>query len=120
MTSTKLTMKATTTVTRRRRIALPLILLVLLNCFCTLTAAVEPLHHTGLCTIADEDSTACADACEQVMDGNGICIYDTCYCTDVGIGSCEDYNHEGCDAICQEMSSNLIGFCNEGQCNCLS
>lgn len=81
-------------------------------------AAIE-LNASGLCAI-EGDSSECAEACSLWMQGNGICIYESCYCTDVGIGSCQDENHEGCDAICQEMSSNLIGFCMDGQCSCLS
>lgn len=87
-----------------------------------MAAAILELKDTGLCDIQD-DSSACSSAC-SMMDNdntNGICIYRTCYCTDdSGLDICEDDDHESCDAYCQEMSSNLLGFCMDGQCSCLS
>jgi hypothetical protein len=52
-------------------------------------------------------------------DTNGMCILDRCYCTDVGYGTCQDQNHEGCDTICQKLSLDWIGVCSDGECNCL-
>lgn len=87
----------------------------------TMAAAVLELKDTGLCDIQG-DSSACSSACSMMdSDNNGICIYRTCYCTDdVGLDICEDDDHESCDAYCQEMSPNLLGFCMDGQCSCLS
>ncbi|KAI8377987.1 uncharacterized protein BYT42DRAFT_572387 [Radiomyces spectabilis] len=82
-------------------------------------ASATQLSDRGLCTI-EGDSTDCALACSEMTEGNGICVYDRCYCTDTGIGNCDDNNHEGCDAICQDLSESLIGFCMDNRCNCLS
>ena len=79
------------------------------------------LSDSGLCAI-EGDSTDCAQACSMLDQGqNGVCIYDSCYCTDVDMTSCyDDDDHEACDSVCEDMSSNLIGFCMNGQCSCLS
>ncbi|ORZ19832.1 hypothetical protein BCR42DRAFT_410622 [Absidia repens] len=62
---------------------------------------------------------ACAVQSWNSGDSNGMCVLDQCYCTDVGIGTCEDNNHEGCDAICQKLSLDWIGVCSGGACSCL-
>ncbi|KAI8089885.1 uncharacterized protein BX664DRAFT_334152 [Halteromyces radiatus] len=62
---------------------------------------------------------ACAAQSSNGDDSNGMCVMDECYCTDVGIGDCRDNNHEGCDAICQQLSLDWIGVCSNGGCHCL-
>ncbi|SAM03615.1 hypothetical protein [Absidia glauca] len=67
-------------------------------------------------------SKSCQDACasqKQWEDNNGMCVFDRCYCTDVGVGTCQDNNHEGCDAICQNLSLDWVGVCSDGDCHCV-
>lgn len=78
------------------------------------------LSEYGLCSVQG-DSSECAFACQEMVQGRGNCIFDKCYCTEKAeIGQCEDDDHETCDALCQDMSSTLIGFCMDGQCNCIT
>jgi hypothetical protein len=80
------------------------------------------IHVPGasLCSI-ESNSSDCDFACQEMQQGRGICIYNQCYCTDdVEFGRCEDDNHETCDALCQDMSADLVGFCMGDQCSCLS
>jgi hypothetical protein len=78
------------------------------------------LSEYGLCD-TQGDSSDCAFACQEMMQGKGNCIFNKCYCTEkTEIGKCEDDNHESCDALCQDMSPSLIGFCMDDQCNCIT
>ncbi|EPB82036.1 hypothetical protein HMPREF1544_11240 [Mucor circinelloides 1006PhL] len=62
------------------------------------------------------DSSDCAFACQEMVQGRGNCIFNKCYCTEKAeIGKCEDDDHESCDALCQDMSPSLIGFCMDDQ-----
>ncbi|KAI8143724.1 hypothetical protein BJV82DRAFT_83143 [Fennellomyces sp. T-0311] len=95
--------------------------LVLLGLFLfQISSFAFELSGNGFCDI-EGDSSACASACTMLHGQNGICVYDSCYCTDVEVGSCsDDDDHEDCNTICQDMSSNLVGVCMQGQCSCLS
>ncbi|ORZ19885.1 hypothetical protein BCR42DRAFT_410722 [Absidia repens] len=114
-----------------------LVLLSLSLISITNTEAIE-LPSTNPCTVTHElsqqqpgfyddavsghSTMACHEACNgsgNDYDGNGMCVLDRCYCTDVGVGTCEDNNHEGCDAICQNLSLDWIGVCSDGDCHCL-
>lgn len=78
------------------------------------------LSEYGLCD-TQGDSSDCAFACQEMIQGRGNCIFNKCYCTEKAeIGKCEDDNHESCDALCQDMSPSLIGFCMDDQCNCIT
>ncbi|KAI7905531.1 uncharacterized protein BX663DRAFT_558943 [Cokeromyces recurvatus] len=73
------------------------------------------LSEYGLCNVQG-DSSECAFACQEIVQGRGSCIFNKCYCTEMTeIGKCEDDNHESCDALCQDMSPDLIGFCMDDQ-----
>ncbi|KAI9321360.1 hypothetical protein BX666DRAFT_2023502 [Dichotomocladium elegans] len=89
----------------------------------SLVSYAYEMRDTGLCAI-EGDSTGCTTACRMLDYGdNGICVDDSCYCTDLdeGADACEDDDHEKCDAVCQRMApSNFVGFCMDGQCSCLS
>ncbi|KAI8884380.1 hypothetical protein K501DRAFT_284877 [Backusella circina FSU 941] len=91
---------------------------ILLTAFFNVQAALQ-LPDTNLC---NSNSYKCDLGCmKALVGGRGICIHDQCYCTDeMEFGKCEDDNHEMCDALCQDLSSDLIGFCMGEQCNCLS
>ncbi|KAF1807596.1 hypothetical protein V8B55DRAFT_1467110 [Mucor lusitanicus] len=78
------------------------------------------LSEYGLCQ-TQGDSSDCAFACQEMVQGRGNCIFNKCYCTEKAeIGKCEDDDHESCDALCQDMSPSLIGFCMDDQCNCIT
>ncbi|KAI9306265.1 hypothetical protein BJ944DRAFT_263853 [Cunninghamella echinulata] len=77
------------------------------------------------------DSLTCQDMCsekstasiidwEEGNSSNGICVFNQCYCTDVGIGDCKDWNHEGCDDVCQQLDANWFGECFNQECHCLT
>ncbi|CAO3611784.1 unnamed protein product [Cunninghamella echinulata] len=77
------------------------------------------------------DSLTCQDICsekltatvidwEESSSSNGICVFNQCHCTDVGIGDCRDWNHEGCDDICQQLDTNWFGECLNQECQCLT
>ncbi|KAI8342516.1 hypothetical protein BC941DRAFT_466185 [Chlamydoabsidia padenii] len=80
--------------------------------------------HNG--EMANQSSKSCQEACaaqqqwgDTTQDTNGMCVFDQCYCTDVGIGTCQDNNDEGCDDICQSLSLDWVGVCSDGDCHCL-
>ncbi|KAI8378212.1 hypothetical protein EDC96DRAFT_493961 [Choanephora cucurbitarum] len=78
------------------------------------------LSDYGLCEVAG-DSSDCQFACQEMIQGRGSCIFNKCYCTEKAeIGKCEDDDHESCNALCQDMSPSLVGFCMDDQCNCIS
>ncbi|KAL1929860.1 hypothetical protein VTP01DRAFT_1014 [Rhizomucor pusillus] len=85
-------------------------------------SAVFQLTDSGLCNAKwSGDSFDCLEACSILVQGNGMCVHDICYCTEVGIGNCADQNDEGCDAICQETSPEKpTGFCYNNRCHCIS
>lgn len=86
----------------------------------TVNAKALDLSDYNLCQIQG-DSSDCAFACQEMVQGRGACIFNKCYCTEKSeIGKCDDDDHESCDALCQDMSSTLIGFCMDGQCSCIS
>lgn len=98
--------------------------LSILVLFTSLTLLVESksldLSEYNLCTVQG-DETDCNFACQEMVQGKGNCIFDKCYCTEkTEVGQCEEDDHEACDALCQDMSSTLIGFCMDGQCNCIT
>ncbi|KAI8060139.1 hypothetical protein BC940DRAFT_337817 [Gongronella butleri] len=51
---------------------------------------------------------------------NGLCVLGTCYCTEVGIGTCQDSNQEGCDAVCYGLNEDWVGVCSNNHCQCLN
>lgn len=84
------------------------------------TAKSLDLSEYGLCDVQG-DASDCAFACQEMVQGRGNCIFNKCYCTEKAeIGKCEDDDHETCDALCQDMSPTLIGFCMDDQCNCIT
>lgn len=86
----------------------------------TTSAKALNLGDYDLCQVQG-DSSDCAFACQEMIQGRGSCIFNKCYCTEkTEIGKCEDDDHESCDALCQDMSSDLIGFCMDSQCSCIS
>ncbi|CAO3622346.1 unnamed protein product [Cunninghamella blakesleeana] len=62
----------------------------------------------------------CQDVCSNQSNGekNGLCVLNQCYCTDVGIGDCSDFNHEGCDDVCHRLNLNWYGVCVKSECQC--
>ncbi|KAI8387010.1 hypothetical protein BD560DRAFT_486560 [Blakeslea trispora] len=87
----------------------------------TTTESIQhDLSDYKLCEVPG-DSSDCEFACQEMVQGRGNCIFGNCYCTEeTEIGKCEDDDHESCDALCQDMSPSLIGFCMDDQCNCIS
>ncbi|KAI8080128.1 uncharacterized protein B0P05DRAFT_540087 [Gilbertella persicaria] len=78
------------------------------------------LSDYGLCE-EPGNSSDCEFACRELVQGRGNCIFNKCYCTEKAeIGKCEDDDHESCDALCQDMSPSLVGFCMDDQCNCIT
>ncbi|KAI9279147.1 hypothetical protein BY458DRAFT_488114 [Sporodiniella umbellata] len=85
----------------------------------TTFAKTLDLSEYDLCKIQG-DSSECTIACQDIANGRGSCIFNKCYCTEKAeIGRCEDDDHESCDALCQDISSELIGFCMDSQCSCI-
>ncbi|KAL0094974.1 hypothetical protein J3Q64DRAFT_1716727 [Phycomyces blakesleeanus] len=82
------------------------------------TSAIE-LTGSGLCA-NEEDSSDCSQACSFLVQGNGECIFNQCVCNDFENGECQGDDHESCDEVCQEISPELVGYCTDSQCSCLS
>ncbi|ORX44936.1 hypothetical protein DM01DRAFT_1340245 [Hesseltinella vesiculosa] len=79
--------------------------------------------------LSDSTMAACQDFCQlqnkQLPASNdtmynGLCVLGTCYCTEVGIGTCQDSNHEGCDAVCFGLSEDWVGVCVNDHCHCFN
>ncbi|OAD79965.1 hypothetical protein PHYBLDRAFT_59009 [Phycomyces blakesleeanus NRRL 1555(-)] len=77
--------------------------------------AESKVIERGACTTADEK----AECSQQCTEGalQPMCVSDTCFCTNVGVGDCSENNNKGCKAICRTLGLETTG-CSDDECVC--